>query len=194
MTQNKRVIGITGGSGCGKSYISSLLREKGFLVIDADVTAHKVMEQDLDCVSELSDFFGADIYESGKLNRQRLAAVVFADRKKLESLNKISHKYIIRSINSMVETAESEFVFVDGATLIESGMKLDMMIGVLADYETRKKRIILRDSLSEDRAEARLKAQPKDKFYLDRCDFVVYNNGGGVDVEEILNKVKGNCI
>ncbi len=189
MMQNKRIIGITGGSGCGKSYISGLLRSCGIPVIDADVAAHRVMEEDAECVAELSEFFGSDIYENGRLNRRKLGGIVFADPEKLMALNRISHKYIIKCINNKVGEEASDVVFVDGATLIESGMKPDMMIGVLADYAVRKARIIERDGLSEERAEARLSAQPEDKFYEDRCDFVVYNNGGAVDIEDILNKV-----
>ena len=189
MMQNKKIIGITGGSGSGKSHISSMLRNRGIPVIDADITAHEVMEEDEDCIKDLSSYFGADIYENGKLNRKKLGEMVFSDAEKLKKLNEISHKYILRSINNKIGKEKSNIVCVDGAVLIESGMKCDIMIGVLADYHVRKKRIMSRDSISGEQAEMRLSSQQKDDFYKKHCDFTLQNNGGEPDIDYILKRI-----
>ncbi len=190
MMQNKRVIGITGGSGCGKSYISKKLMERGFLVVDADVSARVVMEKGHPCLAETAAHFGEQILKNGELDRKKLAEIVFSDEASLKKLNEITHKYILADIYDKIEKGKGETVFVDGAVLIESGIKCDMMIGVLADKEVRKNRIVSRDGLSETEADRRIGAQQEDSFYIDRCDFVFYNNGSEPDIDYILKRIQ----
>ncbi len=191
MTQNKKIIGITGGSGCGKSYISELLRRRGIPVADADKTAREVMKKGSLCLAETTDFFGERILlENGELNRKELAKIVFSDEKKLKKLNEITHKYIMESIYNEIERSEGGVAGADGAVLIESGFKCDMMIGVLADRAIRKKRIMLRDTLCEEEAEARINAQPQDDFYIKNCDFTIVNNGGEIDIDAVIERIE----
>lgn len=189
MMQNKRIIGITGGSGCGKSYISKKLTERGFLVVDADASARVVMEKGHPCLAKTAAHFGEQILKNGELDRKKLAQIVFADEASLKKLNEITHKYILADIYDKIEKGKGETVFVDGAVLIESGMKCDIMIGVLADREVRKSRIMNRDGLSEQEADRRIGAQQKDDFYIERCDFVIYNNTGEPDIDYILKRI-----
>ncbi len=188
MRQNKIVVGITGGSGVGKSYISDLLRESGYPVIDADKTAHDSINEEK-CIKELVSFFGEEILENGKINRKKLGAVVFSDAQKLKKLNEISHKYILADIERKIEKEASKIVFVDGATLIESKMPLDKIFAVLADFELRKERIIKRDNLTEKEAKTRILAQQTDEFYHKFCDFTIYNNGGEIDACDIIKRI-----
>lgn len=188
MMQNKKIVGITGGSGCGKSYISALLAENGLPVIDCDKVAHEVTEPGSACLAELCAFFGGEIIEDGRLCRRRLAKIVFSDPKKLEALNQITHKYILESIYKRIESEKSNTVLVDGAVLIESGIKCDLTVGILADRDIRKMRIIARDGLSEEEAERRLSAQKPDSFYEENCDFVVYNNEN-IDMNALFERI-----
>ncbi len=189
MMRNKKVIGITGGSGCGKSYVSNLLRRRGIPVIDADKTAHEVMAAGTPCCREVIDFFGGEIEENGGINRGKLGKIVFSDPGMLKKLDEISHKYILAGIENKIEKEDAEMVFVDGATLIESGMTCDVMIGVIADFSARKKRIILRDGISEETARMRIQAQPSEDFYRKNCDFIIYNDGRPIDIDGMLRKV-----
>ena len=189
MMQNKKVVGITGGSGCGKSYVSAELAKRGASVIDCDKIAREVMEPGEPCLSEAVEFFGKEILENGHLNRKKLAEIVFSDAEKLAVLNRISHKYILQSIYERIEQSDAEIVVVDGAVLIESGVRCDMMIGVLADREIREKRITERDNLTEEEAKHRISAQKPDKFYLENCDFIVYNNIG-INTDELMERIK----
>lgn len=188
MMQNKKVIGITGGSGTGKSYISALLKEKGFCVIDADEVAHNCLNKD-GCAKEIVKEFGVDILTAGKPDRKKLGKIVFSSPEKLKKLGKITHKYILEDIRQSIEKACGNIVFVDGAVLIESGMKCDIMIGIVADKAVRKERIISRDKLTEDEAQMRISAQQEDEFYRKNCDFVIENNGGKIDISEIIKRV-----
>lgn len=190
MMQNKKIVGITGGSGCGKSYISELLRKRGIPVVDADLSARVVMQQGHPCLAETAECFGGEILENGVLNRKKLAEIVFSDGEKLKKLNEITHKYILADIYNKIEQEKSGVVCVDGAVLIESGIKCHMMIGVLAENTFRKARIMARDGLSEEEAARRIGAQQPDDFYKTHCDFVIYNNGGAVDIEELIKRIK----
>ena len=185
---NKKVVGVTGGSGSGKSYLCGLLKNRGYDVIDTDIVARKVMEKGEECLAETVAEFGEQILDDGNLNRKKLAQIVFSDEKKLEKLNEISHKHILRCVENMIEQSASNPVFVEGAVLIESGFSCDLMIGVLADYEVRKERIMKRDSMTEAEARLRLDAQQKDSFYIENCDFVLTNTDG-FDVDSIIKRI-----
>lgn len=189
MMQNKRVVGITGGSGSGKSYISECLKKEGFSVIDADEVAHRCLEEDR-CKAEITAEFGKAVLTRGKTDRKKLGKIVFSDSEKLKKLNSITHKYILSEIDKEIKNAKSDTVFVDGAVLIESGMKCDFMIGVIAKNALRKARIMRRDGIDKIEAERRIRAQQKDGFYRKNCDFVLANNGGEPDISEIIKRVK----
>ncbi len=188
MMQNKKVVGITGGSGTGKSHISSLLRKAGFPVIDADEIAHRCLKNS-ECIAEITKEFGRDVLTKGIPDRKKLGEIVFSDPKKLEKLGKITHKYILSEIRREILKAESETVFVDGAVLIESGMDCDFMIGIIADKNIRKRRIMDRDGITDEEAQRRISAQQEDGFYREICDFVIENNGGEPDISEIIKRI-----
>lgn len=187
---NRFVVGITGGSGVGKSHLAGLFKERGYTVIDADDIAREVMNKGEECLLETVREFGEEILEEGHLNRKKLAKIVFSDAKKLDKLNQISHKYILKRIEDRIDASTSKIVFVDGAVLLESGFLSDVMIGVIADYDERKKRIMLRDGLSEEEAKRRLDAQQKDEFYYKNCDFVIESGKDGFDIESILKRIE----
>lgn len=189
MMQNKKVIGITGGSGAGKSHISAQLKMAGYPVIDADEVAHNCLEQ-AECVEEIRREFGESVIENGKPSRKKIGKIVFSEPKKLEKLDKITHKYILADIQKRIDKEKGDTVFVDGAVLIESGFKCDFMIGVLADRGIRKERIKSRDKITEKDAEKRISAQQEDGFYIENCDFIIKNNGGEIDITEILKRIR----
>jgi len=189
MMQNKKLIGITGGSGCGKSHLSSLLRERGIPVIDCDLVSREIMAKGTPCAEEVVGFFGDEILENGEINRRKLGRIVFSDKEKLKKLNEITHKYILSDIYSKMEKESSEIVCADGATLIESGINCHLIVGILADKELRIKRICERDNLSEEDARLRVEAQKGDDFYKENCDFVVYNNSGSFDIEDFIKRI-----
>lgn len=189
MMQNKRLVGITGGSGCGKSHLSQRLRERGIPVIDCDLVSREIMAKDTPCAKEVCEYFGDSILENGEINRRRLGKIVFSDPEKLKKLNEITHKYILESIYNKMEKEESDVVCTDGATLIESGISCDIMVGILADKEVRKKRIMERDGLTKEDAELRISAQKEDSFYIEHCDFVIDNSLGNIDVDGFIKRI-----
>jgi len=189
MTQNKKIVGITGASGAGKSHISQKLRDLGYAVIDADKIAHTSINKSA-CKKELCAYFGADVVRDDKIDRKKLGGIVFQNPEKLAKLNEITHKYILSDIAEKIEKADGNTVFVDGAVLIESGMNCDLMIGVLADKKIRAERIVNRDGITEEDAIKRISAQQDDGFYRENCDVIITNNCGEPDISAILKRIE----
>lgn len=190
MMQNKKIVGITGGSGCGKSHMSGLLRSRGIPVIDCDLVSREIMVKGEPCYLEVLAEFGDVILQpDGEINRKNLGEIVFSDPEKLEKLNKITHKHILADIYNKIEKEDSNIIGLDGAVLIESGIECDFLVGVLADKELRIQRIMARDSLSKESAKRRIEAQKQDSFYIENCDFVVYNNGNEYDIDDLIKRI-----
>ena len=190
MMQNKKIVGITGGSGCGKSHMSGLLRSRGIPVIDCDLVSREIMVKGEPCYLEVLAEFGDGILQpDGEINRKNLGEIVFSAPEKLEKLNKITHKHILADIYNKIEKEDSKVIGLDGAVLIESGIECDFLVGVLADKELRIQRIMARDSLSKESAKRRIEAQKQDSFYIENCDFVVYNNGNEHDIDDLIKRI-----
>lgn len=175
----KKLVGLTGKTGAGKSTISEYLSKKGAYIIDGDIVARNVLLVDKTLVTALCETFGDVLDEDGTLNRKKLAAQAFSSPENTNKLNLIMHPAINRLINEEVEKAFENFdvVVVDAAAIIESGFAddCDMLVVVHAPFEVRKKRIVKRDNLSEKDALIRMNGQKDDDFYLSKADFVVRN-------------------
>ena len=99
------IIGLTGGSGTGKSTVVNFFIERGFIVLDFDKISRDICQVGMPCLNELSDNFGKEILNiDGSLNRKYLGNIVFSDKTKLELLNKITHKYIIKEMYQFLDT------------------------------------------------------------------------------------------
>lgn len=184
------VFGITGGSGTGKSTASECFRRLGIYVIDADLAARHVVEKGEPCLDELIMKFGTEILNfDGTLNRKKLGSIVFADEKKLKSLNTITHKHIKKFIVNKLQSLNVEVAAIDGAVIIGSDIEdlCSFFVSVLADRETRLKRIMKRDSLDYTQAQNRLNSQPDDKFYIENSKYIIYNNS---DEHNLSSQIK----
>lgn len=193
----KYIIGITGGSGSGKTTVSDAFRKKGVEVVDGDKVARLIMEPGQECLEETVLAFGNEILdEDGRLKRRELAKIVFSNSEKLETLNKITHKYITQYFLDRVKHSSSDIVGIDGAALFESGIdKLcDSLIGVVSDEEIRVERIMKRDGISERDARMRINSQKNNQFYIENCDFLVYNNNEEEKIPEMIEEVLGKLV
>ena len=174
------ILGITGGTGTGKTSVCRYFKNQGFIIIDSDVVARNVCAAGSDCLGEIVGFFGSGVIDSnGSLKRKELGRIVFSDSQKLKKLNEITHKYIIKSIKKIIEENEGKNIVIDAPLLLETGLNsiCTKTLCVLADEDIRLARIMERDSLVQADAKARISSQPDDDFYISRCDFVLYNNG-----------------
>jgi dephospho-CoA kinase len=183
------IVGITGGIGAGKSYVSAIFAERGFTVIDADEVCRGIYHGE--CLGEVLDTFGEGVLtEDGNLDRKALGAIVFNDRAELDTLNGIAHRYIDAEIKAMIKSAETPNVLIDAPQLFEAGVdkECDAVIYVYAPKEERIARVMARDGLSRSDVENRMKMQHDDEFFRSRCAFII-NNGDGEDVAKQVNEI-----
>ncbi len=182
------ILGLTGGTGCGKSTAANYLKSRGAQVIDADQIARQVTRPGSPALFEIQKAFDGVVTKDGSLDRKKLGAIVFADQNARETLNQITHKYILEEIKNSVFASQSPLVVIDAPLLLECNLDrlCTASIAVLANKEKRQKRIMERDNLSPVLAEERIKAQPADSFYRERCRFIIENNG---DAANLTNKL-----
>jgi dephospho-CoA kinase len=158
-------LGLTGGIASGKSAVAAMLREMGFPVLDADGLAHKLMEPGQPAQEEILREFGAEVADSsGRIDRAKLGALVFADRAKLERLNAILHPRVkeamFRQFAEWERSGTSGAVFVEAALLVEAGFhkELDGLVVAWCKPEQQLERMRAR-GLSEQEARHRIAAQ-----------------------------------
>lgn len=168
-------VGLTGPTGAGKSYVCEIFRQKGFKIIDCDKIAHELTAKNIPILTELASEFGEDIVKNGELDRKLLASRAFDTKEHTKKLNSILHPAIAEKCK---EEAQGLTVL-DASQLFEANMQNDCykVIGVLADEDVRIKRIIARDNITEQQAKLRMSAQFDNDYFIDNCDYIIYNNG-----------------
>ncbi len=191
------VFGITGGSGSGKSSASERFRENGIYVIDADKTAREVVRQGEPCLEELVKELGSEILnDDGGLNRRKTGDIVFSDKKKLDILNRITHKYIQKALEDQLNKIDTDIAAVDGAVIIGSPVEkmCSFLVSVMADKEIRLARIMKRDNISREAALKRIESQPSDEFYIANSRYLLYNNISkenlNIEVDKLAKTIK----
>lgn len=188
------VWGLTGKSGSGKTTASKLLEKKGFYVVDGDVLARRATEKGSPVLKKLADFFGEDILlPDGTLDRRKTAERAFSTPENTKKLNEITHGEIDRLFSLEIEKAKKagyENCLFDAAALLESPSKerCDKIIVVTAPLEVRLKRILARDSITEQEALRRINAQKDDEYYFRHADILI-RNYPPFSLEEQLRKI-----
>ena len=158
-------MGLTGGIASGKSAVAALLRDMGFRVLDADSLAHRLMELGQPGHPEILKEFGAGLADAGgRIDRAKLAAIVFADPTKLARLNAIIHprveEMVFRQFDEWQHNGVRDVVFVEAALLVEAGLakKLDGLVVAYCAPEQQLARLRAR-GMSEVEAKRRIAAQ-----------------------------------
>lgn len=186
------LIGITGGSGSGKSLVSEQFRKAGVPVIDADAAAREVTLPGKPALLKIAAVFGSEYISSdGSLIRKKLGSYVFSNASALNTLNKIIRFYILEEIDNQIAGCCAPIIGLDAPLLIEYDIdkRCDYVIAVIADEHIRSSRIQKRDNLTLADASNRIKSQNKDKFYLEKADFIVYNNSTKENLEKNVQKI-----
>ncbi|HHY24805.1 MAG TPA: dephospho-CoA kinase [Clostridiaceae bacterium] len=190
-----KVIGVTGGIGSGKSTIAKILCDLGASIIDADKIAREITVKGQLIMEEIVGYFGTSVLdEEGELDRKKLSEIVFADSKKLEVLNCITHKYIADKIKdelNKLEEAKAKIVVLDAPLPVENGFLdvVDESWVVVANRDIRIKRIMERSKISSEEALARIKMQKSDEEYLKIADEVINNDGSVEELEKSIAKL-----
>ncbi len=171
------IIGITGGTGCGKTTLLTLLKDQGGLILDCDAIYHQLLKSSTKMLLEIENRFPG-VVENGELNRKKLGNIVFADAKALEDLNQITHKEVKKVVLTALQS-QPRLAAIDAIGLFEGGLAelCDTTVAVLAPREARIRRLMARDGISESYASSRIDAQPSDDWFREKCDHTLENDG-----------------
>lgn len=169
------IIGITGGTGCGKTTLLECIREKGGLVLDCDAIYYELLTRDDVLLCAIDARFPGTV-EDGQLQRKKLGAIVFADPKALADLNAITHSAVKQEVLRRLENKPG-LAAIDAIALFEGGLAelCHMTVAVTAPIEVRVKRLMARDGISEDYARSRIAAQHGEEWFRKRCDHILEN-------------------
>ena len=172
------IIGITGGTGCGKTTLLNMIRERGGLILDCDAIYHELLRADREMLGAIDARFPG-VVENGTLNRKKLGAIVFADEKALLDLNAITHSAVKREVVRRLESS-SALAAIDAIGLFEGGLAelCDATVAVTAPREDRVRRLMARDRISEEYARARIAAQKDESWFREKCGYCLENDGG----------------
>lgn len=187
-----KILGLTGGSGTGKSAACTAFARLGCGVIDADATYRTLCDTCEPMLKEIQNVFGNVFSTEGKLDRKKLGAIVFADAQKLQQLNSITHPYIRQAVRDAFAAYSKRgclLCIYDAPVLFEGQMETlcDKTCAVLAARNTRIARIVARDAITEEYAALRIDAQKDDAFYRERCDYIVQNDA---DLDTLYTQVR----
>ena len=171
------IIGITGGTGCGKTTLLEMIRQHGGLVLDCDRIYHGLLQAGGEMVDRLAQRF-PEAMEDGILNRKKLGTIVFSDPAALAELNEITHSAVKAEVLRLL-AGKPALAAIDAIGLFEGGLAelCDVTVAVTAPEEARIRRLMVRDSIPESYARARIAAQKKEDWFRQRCDYVLENDG-----------------
>ena len=188
-----RVLGVTGGTGCGKSVVCRILKEQGGKIIDADKITRKLQEPGEVVYDEIRDFFGSEIIlPEGGIDRKKLGAIVFSDIAKRRALNDIVHSRVSQEIKRRIAKYEEEgnipFVVLDVPLPIEEGFfdTANCIWAVVANNDLRVARLVKRMGITEKEAEARIYAQMTNREYEDIADVTILNEGDVFELKSLV--------
>ena len=171
------ILGITGGTGCGKTTLLNVIAEHGGLILDCDAIYHELLAADAALLTAIETRFPGTV-ENGVLQRKKLGAIVFSDEKALEDLNKITHGAIKAEVLRRLESRPN-LAAIDAIALFEGGLAdlCDVTVAVTAPEEVRVQRLMLRDNISESYARSRIAAQHSEDWFRQRCNCTLENSG-----------------
>ncbi len=179
------IIGITGGSGGGKTTLLELIKKQGGLVLDCDAIYHELLKTDAALLAQIESRFPGTV-EDGVLNRKKLGSIVFADAQALADLNRITHGAVkAEVIDRLHKVKNAPTVAIDAFALFEGGLAelCKLTVAVTAPVEDRVKRLMARDGISEEYARNRIAAQKSNEEFSALCDYTLENNGTKEDFE-----------
>ena len=169
------ILGLTGGTGAGKTSALKAIEELGGTVIDCDAVYHELLQSDQALRRAIAVTFPGVFDRDGNLDRQKLGREVFSDKERLTALNEIVYRFIGPAVREQV--GDAPLYAIDAINLLEAGLDAlcDRTVAVTAPLELRVRRIMARDGIEEPYARLRISAQKPDEFYRSKCDYELNN-------------------
>ena len=178
------ILGITGGTGCGKTTLLNCIAERGGLILDCDAIYHDLLRTDPELLRAIEARFPGSV-EKGALQRKKLGNLVFSDEKALEDLNAITHGAVKAEVLRRL-AGKPKLAAIDAIGLFEGGLATlcDITVAVTAPEEARIQRLMVRDGIGRDYAKRRIAAQKSAEWFRERCDYCLENNGTQADFQK----------
>jgi L-threonylcarbamoyladenylate synthase len=176
-----KIVGVTGGTGTGKTTALDALEAMGALVIDADKVYHDLCESCSEMLEQIDRRFPGSV-EGGVLQRQKLGSIVFADETALNDLRAITDRYVERRIDQLLAqhaAAGGRYGAVDAINLLDTKLMdyLCATVGITAPEEVRVQRLVAREGISAEYARLRIRAQQPASYFEKNCDYTICNDG-----------------
>ena len=189
------IVGITGGTGCGKTTALQAIEALGGVVLDCDAIYHELLKTDPALLAAIEARFPG-VVEDGHLRRKKLGALVFSDPQALLDLNAITHAAVKAEVERRLEKAPA-LAAIDAIELFGSGLAelCQFTVAITAPTEERVRRLMARDGISEEYARARIAAQKDPAWFRSKCDYVLENNGDkGAFATKCVDFFRSHCI
>ena len=185
------LIGLTGGIGSGKTFISKIINSyKKFKIFDSDFEAKKIIKNNPEVITSIKNNFGPLAYVKNNLNKKYISEVVFSDLKKLKLLNQIVHPKVFEALEIYKSKNSDKIIIIESALLFESGMYInnDINILVVSPVELRLDRITKRDNITREKAKQIINSQWKDSKKISLADFII-ENINKLETEKVLKNL-----
>jgi dephospho-CoA kinase len=191
--RHKFVIGVTGSFGSGKTTVARMFKRRGVSIIDADKIGHCVIMPGKEAYRRIVRVFGKEVLTRDKrIDKRRLAGIVFNDSRALKKLNRITHPAIIKIIRDRIRKSAIRTFILDAPLLIEAGLgrMVDALIVVKSSRKNQVLRIRRRDALSDRKIGQRIKRQIPLTRKIRLADFVIDNNGSIRETKEQVEQIR----
>jgi len=182
------ILGITGPTGAGKTTALEILAALGFEIVDCDALYYQMLRTDEDLRQSLADAFGQVFLPDGQLDRKAVARQVFSDPAELAKLNAIVFPAVSAAVKQKIKNCSQKGLAIDAINLVESGLGrlCDATVAVTAPRAIRLRRIMARDHLTQEQAQARINAQKPDGYYTGLCTYLLENQEEDREVFQTL--------
>jgi dephospho-CoA kinase len=183
-------VALTGGIASGKSMVAAGLAARGAIIIDADVLAREVVEPGTPAFAAIIDRFGEQLLAEGRLDRARLAQIVFADALARRDLEGIVHPAVRARAAELERAAGAAAIVVHVIPLlVETGQQgdFDLVVTVDVDHETQIQRLVVRNGFTRTEAESRIAAQASREDRMSAADVVIDNTGSVTRLTEQID-------
>ncbi len=187
------IIGLTGQSGAGKSTVASFFEKRGFRIIDCDAIVHSLYEEKR-YANTIAEAFGDDyLTENGSVDRKKLGALVFSNKRALTRLNETVYPLILEAVLGEVNRAKYDGAdaILDAPLLFEYELEsvCDLTVGIFCDRKTAEERLSVRDGKPPEEIRGRLSAQHDASYFRAHCDYVLENNGDAEALQAAIDRL-----
>jgi len=181
-------VGLTGGIGSGKSTVAQIFEVLGIPVYYADISAKKLMNENADLRSSITNIFGEQAFTNNILDRKYISSIVFSDPAKLQQLNALVHPATKKDGEAWMQEQTSPYAIHEAALIFEAKVsdRLDLVIGVSSPIELRIKRAMERDKVSREEVLKRMEQQLDEEVKMSKCNFVLINDEQQLLIPQVL--------